>query len=207
MKKKSQAFTLIEMLMVITIIVILVGLVLGAAGYVKKKAARSRAVGEIQAMSAACEGYKADNGTYPTTKNTETLDARTNGNANSQAYQDASLDLYKALSGDENANGQPDSGESKGYMEFKANMLYTQSGGSNILYIKDPFGYSYGYSTIYAHELQQQNTNSNGSGSGNSTPPTGGYNPTFDLWSTAGNTSTPNPDQPGDVTSKWVKNW
>lgn len=205
MKKKSQAFTLIEILMVITIILILVGLVLGTSGYVKKKAARSRAVAEIQGMASACASYKADNGVDPTTKYTWTLNARLDGNANDQDYRNASRDLYEALSGDTNANGQFDAGESKGYMEFKKDMLYTPSGGGDVQYIKDPFGYSYGYSTIYAHEIQQQNSNS--SSGGTPTPPTGGYNPTFDLWSTSGNTSTPKPGQPGDVTGQWVKNW
>src|ERR1700719_3472183 len=61
-----QAFTVLELLVVITIIVILAGLILATTGYVEKKGARSRAESEIAAMSAAMESYKADNGIYRT---------------------------------------------------------------------------------------------------------------------------------------------
>src|SRR5438105_2733157 len=63
--KKLQAFTLVEMLVVITIILILSAILLNVSGYVNNKAARSRAEGEIRAISVALESYKADNGTYP----------------------------------------------------------------------------------------------------------------------------------------------
>src|SRR5947209_12849736 len=61
----SAAFTLIELIVVTTVIIILTGLVLSTVGYVQKKGARARAETEIAAISAACENYKADNGTYP----------------------------------------------------------------------------------------------------------------------------------------------
>src|SRR5438552_4497776 len=61
----SHAFTLVEMLTVITVILILAAILLNVAGYVNNKAARSRAAGEIHVLSVACENYKADIGTYP----------------------------------------------------------------------------------------------------------------------------------------------
>src|SRR5436190_10245427 len=69
-----SAFTLIELVVVVGIILILAGLVLSTAGYARKKGARARAETEIAAMSAACESYKADNGIYPTNSDTQTLD-------------------------------------------------------------------------------------------------------------------------------------
>src|SRR6266404_9930500 len=81
------AFTLIELIVVITVIVILTGLVLSTAGYARKKGARARAETEIAAMSAACESYKADNGVYPRDPNpnssTDLLDARVSGDPTS----------------------------------------------------------------------------------------------------------------------------
>ena len=76
------AFTLIELIVVVTVIVILTGLVLSTVGYVQKKAARSRAETEIAAMSAALESYKADNGIYPRNPNTDGLNAQVSGNPN-----------------------------------------------------------------------------------------------------------------------------
>jgi hypothetical protein len=73
-------------------------------------------------------------------------------------------------------------------MVFKPNMLFPADQTQNVLYIQDPFSKSYGYSTIQA---ATQDT-------------TKGYNPTFDLWSTASLTSSPPTaaDQ-----NQWIKNW
>src|SRR5438094_9397746 len=90
-----SAFTLIELIVVVTIITILAGLVLSTAGYARKKGARARAETEIAAMSAALERYKADNAAYSRCSNTDSLNARTSGNANT--YQSANLDLYNSL--------------------------------------------------------------------------------------------------------------
>src|SRR5882672_10588162 len=71
------AFTILELLVVMTIIIVLAGLILATSGYVQKKGARSRAEAEIAAMSTALESYKADNGIYPTDPaTTDVLDAQ-----------------------------------------------------------------------------------------------------------------------------------
>ena len=168
------------------IIIVLAGLILATAGYVQKKGYRSRAEAEIAAMSAALENYKADNGTYPSTPETTSLKANTMGDPTNVNYMSASLALYKSISGDAD-NDSNRTSEAKSYFSFKSNQLSPTSQTSPVLYIKDPFGNSYGYSTVKA------------------SAPTGtdGYNPTFDLWSTAGviSAATP-PDQ-----SQWIKNW
>src|SRR2546421_6654816 len=94
----KRAFTILELLVVISIIIILAGLILSTVGYVQKKGARSRAEAEIAAISAALESYKADNGIYPTTANTTALDARTA--INSSTYQSDRFHLYSSLTGD-----------------------------------------------------------------------------------------------------------
>src|SRR5207244_12451312 len=130
----STAFSLLELLVVISIISILAGLILSTVGYVRKKGSRARAESEIAAMSAALESYKADNGIYPrgpaaaTTIGsitipanvTDSLDPRTNGDptgTTSPTYSQASLYLYTQLSGDLNGNRQP---TDKRYLAFKA---------------------------------------------------------------------------------------
>jgi prepilin-type N-terminal cleavage/methylation domain-containing protein len=176
----NDAFTLIELIVVTTVIVILTGLVLSTVGYVQKKGARARAETEIAAMSAACENYKADNGIYPRdAMTTDTLDTR--GTINMPNYQAASQYLYGQIAGDPDFDGVPNA-NSRSYMQFKPNMLGTDN--ANKVYPRDPFGNSYGYSTIQA---ATGNTNV-------------GYNPTFDLWSTAGLTS-------GADSTQWIKNW
>ncbi len=176
-----RAFTIIELLVVITIIIILASLILSTVGYVQKKGARSRAEAEIAAMSAALESYKADNGIYPrdATK-TDQVDPTA-----SPIPTTATQFLYEQLSGNSATNLQPISG-AKSYFAFKPQMLFgTKDSNGNLTsvsYIRDPFGNSYGYSTLKA--------------SGG----TGGYNPTFDLWSIADDSS-------GTNQTKWIKNW
>jgi type II secretory pathway pseudopilin PulG len=178
----NAAFTLIELIVVTAVIIILTGLVLSTVGYVRKKSARARAETEIAAMSAACESYKADNGIYPrdntTNQYTDTLDARQNFDATQPVYQHASFYLYTQLSGDSSGNRSP---TGKSYMQFKPNMLLPPGGNGPVIAISDPFSNSYGYST--ANQADPV------------TPK--GYNPTFDLWSTA-NSTDPN---------QWIKNW
>src|SRR5438874_10365987 len=89
-ERRYNAFTVIELVVVSTIILILTGLVLSTVGYARKKGARARAETEIAAMSAACENYKADNGIYPRdAATTDVLNSKVSGNPS--AYQGASL--------------------------------------------------------------------------------------------------------------------
>lgn len=117
---------------------------------------------------------------------TDVLNARTQGNTTSPSFSEASLYLYTQLSGDLTGTQQS---TSKSYFAFKPQMLAMDSNGL-VTAIKDPFGNSYGYSTI------QQTGNTNA-----------GYNPTFDLWSTAGLTTNPPGTPPDTITPQWVKNW
>ena len=61
----NKGFTLIEMLVTITIIVILAGLSLGGFNFVTTKQANSQAEIQINLLSNALEEYKLDNGDYP----------------------------------------------------------------------------------------------------------------------------------------------
>src|SRR6266480_6038127 len=130
---RQRAFTLLEVLVVIAIMIILAGLLLSTFGYMQKKGARARAETEIAAISAACESYKADNGVYPrgpaaaTTIGSITIPANVTDSLNpkitgdpttttSPTYSQASLYLYTQLSGDLTGNRQP---SGKSYLTFK----------------------------------------------------------------------------------------
>ena len=183
---RRSAFTIIELLIVMAIIIVLAGLIIGTSGYVQKKGARSRAEAEIAAMSAALENYKADNGIYPQDDATNALEPTKHFNPDKTRGGDAEYfaagsSLYKALAGsDETQN--PIHG-AKSYLPLKPQMV-DKAPGSGAAFVRDPFGNAYGYSTAKA---ATPNANV-------------GYNPTFDLWSTADQTTS------GGV-NQWIKNW
>jgi prepilin-type N-terminal cleavage/methylation domain-containing protein len=194
-RRYKTGFTLIELLIVIAVIVVLAGLILSTFGYVQKKGARARVETEIAAMSAACESYKADNGIYPANPDTNTVDARTNLDPSAAVYSAASLFLYEQLAG-VTSGSRSAIPSGKTYFTFKANMLLpAPPSTADITAICDPFGNSYGYSTI-ANPIANP-----------SLPPGAGYNPTFDLWSTAGIAPLPTPTPPATQQDLWIKNW
>ena len=227
-----SAFTLIEMLTVMAVIAILASLIVAVYGFAQKKAALSRAQGEISAMSAACENYKGDFAGYPRDipedpnekGYTDKLDPREDGDPNDRGsdgsgrskYAKASLVLYKALSGDAkpgtdatrrpNPDDEPDGKpETKGYCEFKPDQLDKDKQG-NIKFIADPFGNSYGYSTAGARADEEYREEVQKKPN---TPRTGkfqkGFSPTYDMWSTGGLIS--KGDNLNEDRKRWVKTW
>jgi prepilin-type N-terminal cleavage/methylation domain-containing protein len=132
--RSKRGFTIIELLVVISIIIILAGLILSTVDYVQKKSARARAEAEIAAMSAALENYKADNGIYPQ------HDGSNGGHA-----------LYQGLSGDGNdtiggstASTGVTASSGKSYMALKNNLQKPNPPDAST-HVVDPFGNDYGY--------------------------------------------------------------
>ena len=236
-----QAFTLIELMTVIAIILVLAALVLGLAGSAQTKGAQARATAEIQGLSSAANSYQIDNGTYPrvttgsngtsptTAAPSDKLNPATSYDpvaTTVPTYSATSQQLYQLLCGsfylDTTGTPQyynpasPPTGISKPtmYFQFKASQLKQSTSPpvtsgyvlpTTVTAISDPFGFSYGYSTIY--QANQDVINSGGTGAN----PTPGYNPTFDLWSTGGYSSA-GKSYPTNITSSnyytlWIRNW
>ena len=130
-ERSRAAFTLIELLAVITIIGILAGLTLGAAGAVRRHGATSTAKAEVAALQAACDRYFADNSTYPIgTASPTTVTAPAGATA-----------LFTNLVGSATLTAAP---TTKRYFEPKPAMVNT-SVSTN--YFIDPWGYAYGYNS------------------------------------------------------------
>ena len=218
-RASHHAFTLIELLAVMVIILILAGLILNVAGSAQYKAALSRATAEIKQMEIACESYKVDNGTYPqgpangsTTMptSTDTLNAQSDydpspGGTTNIKYTAACTYLFQQLSGNTQvAAANATTNPSKAYITFLPGQLSTTTGTvTSSTYIVDPFGFCYGYSTANTYAVAN----------GVTTTPLPGYNPTFDLWSTGGYSSGGGKSYPATMTSAtqystlWAKNW
>ena len=134
-ERSRAAFTLIELLAVITIIGILAGLTLGAAGAVRRHGATSTAKAEVAALQAACDRYFADNNLYPSNTSVNPASSFT-----PTGYTAAGQVLFTNLLGSATLTNAP---TSKRYFEPKPAMVNTT--GNN--YFIDPWGYAYGYNS------------------------------------------------------------
>ena len=130
-RRPVAAFTLIELLAVITIIGILAGLTLGAAGAVRRHGATSTAKAEVAALQAACDRYYADNNTYPLGTASPTTVTAPAGATN----------LFTNLLGSATLTAVP---TSKRYFEPKPAMVFTNTSPN---YFIDPWGCAYGYNS------------------------------------------------------------
>jgi prepilin-type N-terminal cleavage/methylation domain-containing protein len=235
-----SAFTLVEMLVVMAIIAILTGIILSLNGMVQTTAARNRAAGEIRAMAAACEAYKADNGGYPQGSPyssasasatsgptiTDTLDpnpAFQNSfsvfDPNPNDYSGLSTYpvtqfLWQQLSGHlaTTDTTQAPTGTNYAGDFFKPSVLSGTKNSSGqitqVNYILDPFGNPYGYSTAGLYADQQFRAAVMGTTAATTRTGTiAGFNPTFDLWSTGGATTSTVSSTGASSTPQWVKNW
>jgi type II secretory pathway pseudopilin PulG len=134
----SPAFTLVELIVVVTIIFILSGLVFTAAGYIQKKAGRSRAEAEMIALASAIEAYKNDNGNYPrdtsNQSSTDKLEANAiaAGDPKDPLYLAASQFLYGQLSGDYDPNASGNGSTNYNYL------IDTDTEKSNRVYFNFP---------------------------------------------------------------------
>ena len=118
----SSAFTLIELLAVVLIILVLAGLLIQLTGYVKRTMAVNQAKAELAAMVLALDRYKADYGRYPTT-----TVVRCSYIGGAEATNSAIL--YAALQGR--------------YLRFCSSQIRPPSGGNQ--YVVDPWGRPYNY--------------------------------------------------------------
>ena len=183
------AFTLIELLAVITIIVILASLVVGGMSFVTERQAREKARVQIALLSKALEEYKLDVGSYPITADRPTVTGTTGTGT--------SVNLYNALfyeGWDYSRQASPPAtwvktvGSNTAFPKStriylpdldptttKQGWVVTQTSGDPKagLVITDPWGNEYCYRTASGNPT-----------AANGAPPNAGtINPDFDLWS------------------------
>jgi general secretion pathway protein G len=173
----KTAFTLVELMAVITIIVILAALVVSGMGFAFERQAKEKAKIQMALISKSLEEYKLDNGRYPLTPNTAT------GGGQSDV-------LFKALYFDGSApvvaGATAVSDPPKIYLP-ELNPSTTKQGwtsgvASERTKIKDPWGNEYRYRTAVSVSGKNDDT----------------QNPDFDLWSTGkdGKTEPGSPKDP-----------
>jgi type II secretion system protein G len=172
----SAAFTLIELMAVITIIVILASLVVGGMGFVSERQNKEKAKVQIALLSKALEEYKLDMGIYPQTENTATGLLQTE-----ELYQVLFYEGYDYVKNNaptdwkKTINGVDFPKSTKIYLAdldpTSTKQSWVKSAATvptRIKKIVDPWGNEYGYRTA---------TNAR------NTPNADTQNPDFDLWS------------------------
>ena len=185
-RRGIAAFTLIEMMAVVTIIVILASLGVGVMNFVQERQAKEKAKVQIALLSRALEEYKLDMGTYPATPNVASVSAPA-GTATSATY--LWLPLFKdgydfsLLTTDAQKNSWTKATKiycadlnpisSKQGWVTNVTSLTTTSTST----VVDPWGNQYCYRTAFGIPVTDS--------SGKVTVPTNNatMNPDFDLWS------------------------
>ncbi|MCG3147517.1 MAG: hypothetical protein PCFJNLEI_00957 [Verrucomicrobiae bacterium] len=118
-RRCDYAFTLIELLAVVLVLLVVTGITLGVVGYIQKRLAVQTTRAQIAAMEAALEAYKTDWGYYP-----RTTEYRVSALGDKERVNNALL--YRALAG-------TCSNCSKKYLEFAPSQLRSvRVGGTNI---------------------------------------------------------------------------
>lgn len=219
---RTRAFTLVEMLIVVTIIALLAALTLGGYTYAMRSSKRRVTTGTFEAIKLALERYNSEFGEFPQPAGGKQMVQFPPGQT---AYDTTGAAcLYQALTGDgydkiggvsNNAGGSSGAsdGKTEGTSEIKNKMLvevpqtiFTRKGSVYILI--DGFGHPFQY-------LKAAPANANAAGGGgaannNTTPTT--INSTYDLWSYSEdelNTTKQSIDTISDprLSGKWIKNW
>ncbi len=175
---RRRAFTMIELLVVISIIAVLAGIVTGVSRGALERSKRSKTETQIRAISEALETYKAEYGNYP---------RPVGGTVN--PIETAKM-LYQAVTGDgsnyiDGADPAPSDGEPGTEGKFILEAAFSGSKKSSFVhkdyYLMDAWHRPY-------HYMRGDESNE----TMNKT--------TFDLWSQAN-------DKSGEDEDVWISNW
>lgn len=225
---RTRAFTLVEMLIVITIIALLAALTLGGYTYAMRSSKRRVTTGTFEAIKLALERYNSEFGEFPQPASNNQLAQFPPG----QSMYDTSgaACLYQALTGDgydqisgvtgNNATGaggggSSSDGKTEGTSEVKNKMfvevpqtIYTLKGSTYILI--DGFGHPFQYAKAATTTPAAGGGNNNNNNNNNNNATT--INSTYDLWSYSedeANTTKKSVNSLTDptISTKWIKNW
>ncbi|MDI1311559.1 type II secretion system protein [Prosthecobacter sp.] len=224
---RTRAFTLVEMLIVVTIISMLAALTLGGYTFAMRSSKRRLTTGTFEAIKLALERYSTEFGEYPQPAGSNQMVQFPPGvstydtSGASCLYQALTGDGYDQIKGVTSASsdssgggsGASSDGKVEGLSEIKNKMLveipqtiYTRKGSTYI--IIDGFGHPFQYLKA---AIPAAVNGANGTNTNTDTAPTT-INTTYDLWSYSEdeqNTTKQSISTLNDptVSVKWIKNW
>ncbi len=220
--RRTRAFTLVEMLLVITIISLLAALTMGGYTYAMRSSKRRLTTGTFEAIKLALERYNTDFGEYPQPAGSNQMVQFPPGVATYDTSGAACL--YQALTGDgfdqikgvtsssSSSAGGGAGASSDGKVEGAAEIsnkkfvdipqtIFTRKGSTYILI--DGFGHPFQYLKAALPTA--------GVGA-NTTPTPTTINSTYDLWSYSEDEQNTTKQSISSMTDptlsvKWIKNW
>lgn len=218
----SRAFTLVEMLIVITIIALLASLTMGAYTYAMRSSKRRTTTGTFEAIKLALERYNTEFGEFPEPAGKDQMVEIVPGKSYDTSgaaclYQALTGDGYDQIQGVSASSGtggdaapSASDGKTEGTAEIKNMMLVEVprtiwTTKNNRFFIIDAFGRPFQY-------IKAALPSATGTGSGSSTTTATTINSTYDLWSYSEdevNITKKSIDTQKDpkLSIKWIKNW
>ncbi|MHB1081452.1 MAG: type II secretion system protein [Prosthecobacter sp.] len=220
---RTRAFTLVEMLIVVTIISMLAALTMGGYTFAMRSSKRRLTTGTFEAIKLALERYNTEFGEYPQPSGSNQLVQFPPGLATYdtsgaaclyQALTGDGFDQIKGVTGTSSAgggSGGASDGKVEGIAEVKNKMfveipqtIFTRKGSTYILI--DGFGHPFQYIKAAS------STVATGANNAPNTPTPTTINTTYDLWSYSEdemNTTKQSINALTDPTLsvKWIKNW
>ena len=131
--KKACSFTLIELMVVVSLIGLLAGILLAAVAGVRSQAARSQAKAQVAALEAALSRFQTENGFFPSSTS-----ANPSSSLNPANYVTGSRLLFTNLLGRATLSGSP--GTNKAFFDPSPAMVLTNSSPNSFV---DPWGYAF----------------------------------------------------------------
>ena len=132
---RKKGFSLIELLVVISVIAILMGIILPSVGAYRKRAMKAKTRADINQLSMALEAYKNDYRRYPSIT------------GSTDYYMALNTLLYKALTGDENGDGVRSGVENDKHSYLALNMVSIEKNENGAVqpYLVDAYENRIGY--------------------------------------------------------------
>ncbi|MCB1230923.1 MAG: type II secretion system protein [Verrucomicrobiae bacterium] len=204
---RLRAFSLIELLVVISLIAVLAAMIIAASSGIMKKVKRDQIKAFIAELENGLEEYRVDNAIYPLNPDPEAGFASISsyGGTDADAVGGSAV-LYKHLSGDFNEDGEVDEGETV-YVErldYWSNhradnapeVVRCEEVGGGTYVVVDPMGSPMRYIAYAPSKVEEAFMSEKVHNAA-----------TFDLWSIAGSeiTSGSGPDSVDE--SNWITNW
>jgi len=209
--RASQGFTLLELMIVITVIAILAGLTLQAFTYAQQSSARNRTLAALTQIKSSLEQYKEKYGEYPAPTQAAQSVTTNLGGLQNVNYGTAKM-LYQAITGDGNDALNLPQGSASTPSTGNPTVTDIQSGITQNLPKTMILAFSIGQANTYilvdgfSHPFQYQKAAVDGNGNATT------INPNYDLWSyaqstTAGTTDLTNVQTKMQNSNSWIKNW